>query len=305
MTAGADQRVAAVVLAHNAAEMIESVLDAIRSQTRPVDRLLVVDNASSDGTADIVRSDLCEDILLAENLGVGAGHWTGWQRILEDESISRIWALEHDSVPAPSCLELLLAADREWGDGPVGAVIPRQTFPHVTPRKLLRLYASFRSRTRWERRQSLDALGTPYTVRTFSFNGTLLRVSRLRELGPLRTDFFVGLEDYEYALRMRRAGYVIVRNPNANLIHIRPERWGVQSPLRTYYSRRNEIYLQVRLEHRPGARVYALRRLLTGIIKCAAVGPNRYRRLQATVRGTIDGLTGNLGRKQYGFLRSS
>ena len=51
------ERVCAVVVTYNRVELLRECLTALESQTRPVDRILVVDNKSTDGTPEIVERE--------------------------------------------------------------------------------------------------------------------------------------------------------------------------------------------------------------------------------------------------------
>ena len=57
-------RVVAVVVTWNRRDLLKLALGALRGQTRAVDQIVVVDNSSSDGTADMVRRDFAEVDLL-------------------------------------------------------------------------------------------------------------------------------------------------------------------------------------------------------------------------------------------------
>ncbi len=72
-------RVFAVVVTYNRRPLLEECLQALGAQERPVDRVLVVDNASTDGTAAFVRNEHPEVQLLAlaENEGGAGGFHEG------------------------------------------------------------------------------------------------------------------------------------------------------------------------------------------------------------------------------------
>jgi len=69
-----DKRVAAVVVTYNRKDYLVRCVQALLRQTSPVD-VLIVDNASTDGTADVLQPFLCDRVHYhntGENLG-GAG----------------------------------------------------------------------------------------------------------------------------------------------------------------------------------------------------------------------------------------
>src|SRR5438874_778612 len=103
-----NQRVAVVVPAHDEEKLIA---ETIRSIPGFVDRVLVVDDASRDGTVAAVRGlgdPRVELIVHERNLGVGAAIITGYKRALE-ERIDVTAVMAADAQMDPSDLETLVA----------------------------------------------------------------------------------------------------------------------------------------------------------------------------------------------------
>ncbi len=102
------QRVAVVVPAHDEEKLIAETIRAIPDF---VDRVLVVDDASRDGTVAAVRGlgdPRVEVIVHERNLGVGAAIITGYKRALE-ERIDVTAVMAADAQMDPSDLETLVA----------------------------------------------------------------------------------------------------------------------------------------------------------------------------------------------------
>ena len=68
------ETVAVVVVTHNRADLLSGMLDGLAAQTRRPDAVIVVDNASTDHTGEVLaaRTDLPLRVITQENLG-GAG----------------------------------------------------------------------------------------------------------------------------------------------------------------------------------------------------------------------------------------
>jgi GT2 family glycosyltransferase len=170
-----------------------------------------------------------EVIRCPTNGGVGRGHNTGIHRALEmvgpdGRPPEWVWVLEHDSLVDPPCLARLLEAGS--ADERVGAVMPTM------------------ARNRYER--DLDERTGVTAVERFTFNGVLLRAAAWRDVGPLREDLFVGLEDWDLSGRMAAAGWPILRvceplglHPNRGLARFPL----IPSPARHFYRCRNELLL--------------------------------------------------------------
>lgn len=106
-------RVWAVVVTYNRLPLLRECLSALARQTRRLDAVLVVDNASTDGTADAVRREFPWAHLdpLATNQG-GAGGFHEGLRLAHEQGADWIWLMDDDTIAAPDALEQLLAAPR-------------------------------------------------------------------------------------------------------------------------------------------------------------------------------------------------
>ena len=122
MTAAAP-RLAVVVLAWNARAEIPGCFESLRTEVRPGDAVLVVDNGSSDGTVDAVRRahPWAEVLENGANLGYAAGNNAGIRRALE-RGFPWVWVLNPDTVVQPGAVEALLAAAA--ADPSAGALQP-------------------------------------------------------------------------------------------------------------------------------------------------------------------------------------
>src|SRR3954471_9716899 len=105
------ERVCAIVVTYNRAELLRECLTALERQSRPVDRILVIDNDSGDGTPDVVRSGhpSAELVELGENRGGAGGFHEGTRRAYED-GFDWLWLMDDDTIPTETALEELLAA---------------------------------------------------------------------------------------------------------------------------------------------------------------------------------------------------
>ena len=96
---GEERQVSAVVVAYNRAKLLRECLDAIAAQTRPVQRVIVIDNASTDDSAHIAQQHPVVDrvIPLSENTGGAGGFCAGIAHALaykELESQDFIWIMD-------------------------------------------------------------------------------------------------------------------------------------------------------------------------------------------------------------------
>ncbi|MGM0985695.1 MAG: glycosyltransferase family 2 protein [Pseudomonadota bacterium] len=107
------KKVLAVVLTYNRRELLRKCLDAIHAQTRACDGVIVINNASTDGTLEFLESGCYPGIkiyTLKENRGAAGGFNVGF-RLAYDNGADQVWMMDDDVIPEPDALEKLLDAD--------------------------------------------------------------------------------------------------------------------------------------------------------------------------------------------------
>lgn len=103
-------RVCAVVVTFNRKALLRECLQGLQRQTRPPDEILVVDNLSTDGTPDMVRTEFPSMAMyeLGKNLGGAGGFHFGMKRAHE-EGFDWLWIMDDDVEPYPEALERLMS----------------------------------------------------------------------------------------------------------------------------------------------------------------------------------------------------
>ena len=111
-------RIAAVVVTYNRKEQLLDCLNAIANQTFKPAKVFIIDNASSDGTEEMIaehgyNNQLVRDILfvyvrLKENVGGAGGFYTGIKMAYEDETnFDAVWVMDDDGIPDSEQLNYL------------------------------------------------------------------------------------------------------------------------------------------------------------------------------------------------------
>ena len=111
--------VCAVVVTFNRRELLVRCLAALAAQTRPPDHVLVVDNASTDGTPELVRERYAEQVELVElpvNVG-GAGGFHEGMKLGHAAGHDWLWIMDDDTLAEPAALAELLAGGKRAGAG--------------------------------------------------------------------------------------------------------------------------------------------------------------------------------------------
>lgn len=103
-------KITAVLVAFNREKLLREALEALAAQRRPVDRLVVVDNASSDGSRAVAEELLeawgerARFIPLEENTGGAGGFAVGIAAALTEQDVDWVWVMDDDTVPGPEAL---------------------------------------------------------------------------------------------------------------------------------------------------------------------------------------------------------
>jgi rhamnopyranosyl-N-acetylglucosaminyl-diphospho-decaprenol beta-1,3/1,4-galactofuranosyltransferase len=214
----ADRRIAAVVVTFNRLDLLQRLVASL-AETDGLDEILVVDNASTDGTGVWLRSAETETEslharLLTDNTG-GAGGFHEGLRWAVERGADLVWLMDDDGLPEPGCLSTLLAHEGAldfWGPVVVDETDPeRLVFP-------IRLPGG--ARTVHEMRD-VRAAATDGLIRdiVIPFNGVLLTRALVERIGLPRAEFFIWGDDHEYRLRAERAGARIATVVDARVQH--------------------------------------------------------------------------------------
>jgi GT2 family glycosyltransferase len=241
----ADPGTTVLVVTWRAAEFLAECLAAVRAQTAP-HRLLVVDNASDDGTAAVLRSFAEAEVLrLPRNLGFAGGVAAGLERV----GTPFVALLNDDAVPAPTWLAELLAAAPGRA-----AVTSRMLLPDG---RVNNAGVALRADGYGADRGLGAADGPPYDrpAEVFGFSGgaALLRTGAVRAAGGFPAEFFLYYEDTDTSWRLRLAGGSVGYAPAAVVRHRHAASSDRTSALFSFHNERNRLLMLARCAPLPFA----------------------------------------------------
>lgn len=231
-------RVSVVVLTYNGRDHVRECLQSLRGQTQDSYEVIVVDNASSDGTPDIVREEFPEAHLVCSPMN---GGWCAGNNLgLTASKAPYAVLLNQDSVVEPDWLEQLVRALDQ--DPTIGAA-QSKILLHDRPDRINTVgngtnYLFFS----WAGRSGEldDVEGPAYDVPSASGAALALRRQAVDAIGGLDDAFFLYNDDLDLCLRLRLAGHRVVCVPAAVAYHkYRPN----LSPFKMYYLERNRLYM--------------------------------------------------------------
>lgn len=212
MSAGGAEQVAVVVVTYNRADLLERMLDGLAALDRAPDAVLVVNNASTDHTREVLERSTLPGLVAihtTENLG-GAGGFHLGLRTAYDKGFDVMWLMDDDVVPAPDCLTRLLAADGSCliavREDLTGALVEKSAirFDLRNPLAIRPKTASIDS-TYASRAQMPETV----EVENVAFEGFLVRREVVERIGLPDPSYFIFYDDVDFAIRARRAGFPI------------------------------------------------------------------------------------------------
>jgi rhamnopyranosyl-N-acetylglucosaminyl-diphospho-decaprenol beta-1,3/1,4-galactofuranosyltransferase len=229
--AAAPARVVAVVVTHDRVDMVLECVAALGGQTHPLEAIVIVDVASSDGTLEQVRArcgDLPLRLVRLERNGGGAEGFHAGVREALGLRPDWIWLMDDDCEALPGTLADLLDSSAARYPG-TAAVLPAVRSAAGRPLPLHRGHIG----RRWflaplHALAADEAARAEVEVSMGTFVGALVRGEAARAAGlPLR-EAFIRLEDVEYLTRVRRSGAMWLVN-RAVIVHKEPEAEAVTS----------------------------------------------------------------------------
>lgn len=299
--------VTAVVVTYNRKSLLEQCLLGIGRQTRPVDTVLVIDNASTDGTSRWLHEWLPATLpqgtvnQLTTNRG-GAGGFAEGLRQAVDRGADWIWMMDDDAVPHPDALEQLMqiACDNANVYGSLATSGDETSW-------IMTLLGTSRTIT-----TRVHDIPTQAEVQMLPFLGFFIHRSLVERIGVPDAGFFIAADDVEYCLRARKAGSKILVAGQSRIEHPKSRPYKVRlpgytltclalPPWKRYYDTRNRLLI---------ARRYYGLRFLTQTIPGSFVRlfaalirePHKFQQLYAWQKGMIDGCLGRTGKTYDGHI---
>ncbi len=237
------ERVAALVVSHDGARWLPSVITGLQGQRTRPGRVVAVDTGSKDASADLLESAFGADAVVRapSSTSFPAAVRLGLERV---EEADWVWILHDDANPAPDALaELLAAAEAD----PEADVLGPKLREWPSLRRLLEVGVTIsgtgRRETGLERSEydqgQHDDVRTVLAVNTA---GMLVRRSVLEELGGFDEQLAVFGNDIDFGWRAAAAGHKTIVVPAAVVFHAEAAHRGVRrTPLtgrHTHYQER-------------------------------------------------------------------
>ncbi len=215
-------------------------------------RVLILDNASTDGSVQAIRTSF-PDVQLHElerNLGYAGNNNVGIGEALA-QGADWVFVLNEDTILDPECLsELVAAGESSSSIGIVGPMVYHHDEPAVIQSAGGRLGRYWQSEHIGQ--NEVDHGQYPATREVDWISGCAILVRRdvIEQVGMLDERFFYYWEETEWCLRAKESGWRIVHVPSARIWHKGVQRNYQPGPNVTYYATRNRLMMLAR-HHAP------------------------------------------------------
>ncbi|MDP3766842.1 MAG: glycosyltransferase family 2 protein [Dehalococcoidia bacterium] len=215
--------VTAIVLNWCGEDVTRECLQSLLVADYPSLTILLIDNGSPDGSGERLHAAFPGVAYLqtGANLGYTGGNNAGIRWALEGGA-EQVLVLNNDTVVEPAAVTHLVEAAA--GGARVGAVVPK--ILHYAAPDRIWFGGGVMSRIRGlglhERRGERDIPMADEPLRDVTFvTGCccLFSADALRRVGGFAEDFFAYIEDVELSLRLSRAGYRLLYQPAARVLH--------------------------------------------------------------------------------------
>ncbi len=242
--------VSAVVLNYRTPDQTSLTVRSLQTSRLRPREILVVDNHSEDGSADMLRHAFTDvRVIDAEaNLGFSGGCNLGIRAALE-KGARFVLLVNSDAILAPDALGHLLGAMERTPRLGIAApvVLSREEPDHVSTAGI-----SFSPRTGRMRHRAagrrLAAIGSNPLQLVDAVSGCVMLIRRevFDEIGMLDEAYFFSFEDVDFCLRARDAGFAIACVQDARAYHEGGRTIGRRSARRVYFGTRNHLRLAAR-----------------------------------------------------------
>lgn len=194
-----NKKVIAVIVTYNRKELLKECINALLQQDYNNCDILVVDNASTDGTKDFILEELQNNKVHYENTGSnlgGAGGFNFGMKKACELGCDFIWVMDDDCIVHKNSLIELINADKEL-NGNYGFLSSKVLWKDGS---ICKMNIQKRKFSKWLK----DFETNNQKIAMASFVSLFLKTSIVKEIGLPIKEFFIWTDDWEYTRRISR-----------------------------------------------------------------------------------------------------
>lgn len=247
--------VGVVLLNWNGADLTIACIESLLCGILIPDHIIVVDNASSDGSADMIETKYQQVQIIrnTKNLGFAGGNNIGIQQLIKQD-VDYIWVLNNDTEIDENCLdELVKFMDGEPNvSGCCGKILYDNPHDKIWYAGATLNNYTLKSKHRGEMETDKGQYNDPNTTPFITGCCMFVRKSAWECTGGFDEQFFAYSEDLDWCLRARNLGLTL-RYVSQSIIYHKvsatfkktttQKNGGTSSPLAIYLITRNRMFL--------------------------------------------------------------
>lgn len=234
-------KIAAIVVTFNRKALLRETLRGLLAQNRRVDRIYLVDNASTDGTAedlkDIINAAGISYHRLAQNTG-GAGGFSYGIQLAFNDGFDWFWTMDDDVEPRPNALEIM--QKYTYISECINA---KKVFTLNNETQYWEQYFDFSTSHLIDLKNASFRNGKPWcSTNVACFEGMLVSRRIIEKIGAPDASYFIYHDDTVFGIK---ASFW------TNVIYLRDAifdkkiyGYGAVTPMRAYYQTRNTFKLR-------------------------------------------------------------
>ena len=238
-------QVSVVIVNWNGRHLLERCLPAVLNQVQVDLQVVIVDNGSSDGSAEWVERQFSMITLIRSdrNLGFARGN----NEAIRSTKSAYIATLNNDAEPEPCWLsELVRAMESSSTVGMCASKMVRADDPGVMDSCGIRIDAAGIGWNRYNGERERLAEDVPYEVLGPCAGAALYRRAMLDRVGLFDEGYFIYYEDTDLAWRAQRLGWRCLYVPSARVVHRHSSTVKEGSSLKGYLLGRNKVWTLVK-----------------------------------------------------------
>lgn len=220
---------AVVIPTYNGRRRLAAALTALDGQTVPA-TVVVVDNGSTDGTAELVSEWFPNVTLVRSERNLGFGRAVNLGAGSVPAETTTLVVVNNDCVCAPDFVEKICAPLERPGIGMTAGVLLQAQDAHRIDSAGIELDSTLRSYDYLWNQPAVALENAPDPVGPCG-GAAAYRLDAFREAGGFDGEFFAYWEDVDLALRLRLAGWGCALAPDARALHEHGQTVGAGSPL--------------------------------------------------------------------------
>lgn len=289
-------KIAAVITTYNRLEKLKKALLAYEEQTYPLSYMIIVDNASTDGTEQWLNEwkkqehKFSVDIIRSEkNLGGSGGFYLGQQKAIKSD-VDWIMIADDDAYPEKDYLYGMQKYIAEHPEENI-SIICGKVLEHGKYNNNHRTYIA----SKWDRifQKNIplkDFMGEYFYPDFVSYVGILVNRNKLLQVGLVRLEYFIWLDDSEHSYRLGKVGKIIGLSSYQMLHDAEISNYGLS--WKNYYGWRN--FIDFRKKHFQKYFFLSLIVALLRTILCPIKGKS-FTEVKLRLTAIKDGFFGNMG----------